>query len=75
MSPRTLLAPSIPVPGFAFDAVIAPDGAHAYVSGFYGNTVTPIDLATQTPGVPIPSEPNPAGLAINPEGSSLYVVR
>ncbi len=37
------------------------------------NTVTPIDIATNTPRTPITVGPNPFGIAITPEGSTAYV--
>jgi DNA-binding beta-propeller fold protein YncE len=57
---------------------IAPDGATAYVTNSQGNgqngTVTPINLATGTPGKPIPVGDDPQAIAINPEGTAAYVV-
>ena len=38
------------------------------------NSVTPIDTATNTPGIPIPVGNNPDGIAITPNGTTAYVV-
>jgi DNA-binding beta-propeller fold protein YncE len=53
---------------------ITPDGRWAYVvrSGFGGNQVTPIDLASNMADVPI-SVPRPTGIAITPNGEWAYV--
>jgi YVTN family beta-propeller protein len=45
---------------------ITPDGARAYVTNASSDTVTPIDLATNAPGAPIPVGDAPAGIAITP---------
>ena len=38
-----------------------------------GNSVTPINLATGTPGTAIPVGAGPDGVAITPDGSTAYV--
>lgn len=43
---------------------ITPDGKTTYVTNRASNTVTPIDVATNTPGVPIPAGSFPFGIAI-----------
>lgn len=42
---------------------ITPDGKTAYVTGSTFNVVTPITIATNTPGTPIPVGTNPNGIA------------
>jgi YVTN family beta-propeller protein len=44
-----------------------------YVSNFGDNTVTPITVATNAAGPAIPVGAGPAGLAVNPNGTSVYV--
>lgn len=46
-------------------------GSRAYVSNFYANTVTPVDLTTRTAGTPIPAGSNPEGVAA--VGNRVYV--
>ena len=36
--------------------------------------MTPIDIATKTPGAAIPVGDNPQGIAITPDGKTAYVV-
>ncbi len=65
------------------DIAITPDGSTAYVtdrnasidagSSSTPGTVTPINLATNTPGSPITVGPGPWGIAITPDGSTAYV--
>ena len=45
----------------------------AYVANNGDDTVTPIDLATGTPGTPIPVGHNPYAIAITPDGKIAYV--
>ncbi len=56
---------------------ITPDGATAYVTNGRGRgqngSVTPINLATGTPGKPIPVGDAPQAIAIDPEGTAAYV--
>jgi YVTN family beta-propeller protein len=62
---------------------ITPDGRTAYVadagaivsgqSGGIGNTVTPIDLATGKAGHPITVGNGPVGVAVTPDGSTVFV--
>lgn len=40
----------------------------AYVTNFNSNSVTPIAVATNTPGTPIPVGSQPSGIAITPDG-------
>src|ERR1700712_1816076 len=48
-------------------------GPTAYVTRYYWGTVTPIELATDTAGTPIPVGNNPEGIAITPDGKTAYV--
>jgi DNA-binding beta-propeller fold protein YncE len=50
----------------------APTGT-AYVINSGGQTVTPIDLATNTPGKPIPADGEIVAIAITPDGKTAYV--
>lgn len=50
---------------------ITSDGQTAYVVNTADNTVTPIDVATQTPGYPIAVGPNPIGVEI--VGDTVFV--
>src|SRR5262249_27875575 len=45
----------------------------AFVTSYGDNTVTPIDLATMTPGAPIPLGTNPLEVAITPDGKTALV--
>jgi YVTN family beta-propeller protein len=50
---------------------ITPDGATAYIANPCSGIVTPITLATNTPGAPILAGAD--GIAITPDGSTVYV--
>jgi YVTN family beta-propeller protein len=62
---------------------ITPDGSMAYVAnagavvtgqpGTVGSTVTPIDLATRTPGTSIKVGNAPLGVAVSSDGATVYV--
>src|SRR3989440_300106 len=70
VGPQTCIcAGPIPFPGIA----ITPDGKTAYVANPVSNTVTPIALATNTPGTPIAAGTSPHGIAITPDGKTAYV--
>lgn len=45
----------------------------AYVVNYADDTVTPIDLATGTPGATIPVGSGPTAIAITPDASKAYV--
>ena len=62
-----------PLSGEPRGIAIAPDGSTAYVSGTAANTVTPIDLATGTPGSPIEVGAGSRGIGVAPDGSAAYV--
>ena len=51
----------------------APTAATAYVTNYGSSTVTPIDVATNHPGTPIPVGNRPTGIAITPNGATAYV--
>lgn len=51
-----------------------PDGAKAYVTNSTDGTVTPITVATDTPGAPITVGTGPSGVAVTPDGTKAYVV-
>jgi YVTN family beta-propeller protein len=55
------------------EIAVAPDGQTVYVVDSGANTVTPIDVATGTPGTPIPVGQDPVGIAISPDGAKAYV--
>jgi DNA-binding beta-propeller fold protein YncE len=51
---------------------MTPDGRTLYVAD-NGGTVTPVNVATGTPGTPIKVRPGPVALAVTPDGRTLYV--
>ncbi|MGH9298249.1 MAG: YncE family protein [Acidimicrobiales bacterium] len=53
--------------------VVNPAGTMAYVANYSSNTVTPIDLHSDTPEKAIPAGPGPADIAITPDGKTAYV--
>ena len=55
------------------DIVISPNGTTAYVSCSLASNVVPIDLSTNTAGSPIAISNGTFGLAITPNGATLYV--
>jgi YVTN family beta-propeller protein/autotransporter-associated beta strand protein len=44
-----------------------------YVTNFNNGTVTPVNTAANTPGTPIQVGPNPEGVAVTPNGKTVYV--
>jgi len=52
---------------------ITPDGRTAYVVNHNDNTVTPISLASGTPGPAIKVGLGPSAIAITPDGQTAYV--
>lgn len=64
---------AIPVGDYPDAIAVTPNGETAYVANYTSNTVTPIDLATDTSGKPIPVGVGPAGIAIAPNGKTAYV--
>jgi YVTN family beta-propeller protein len=64
---------SIGVGTFPAALAVTPDGRTLYVANYGDNTVTPVDVATGTPGTPIPVGHDPDALAVTPDGRTLYV--
>jgi YVTN family beta-propeller protein len=64
---------SIANPDGSAQIAIAPDGATAYLTNINTGKVTPIDLATGTPGPPIAVGGYPYGIAVAPDGATAYV--
>ena len=64
---------SIANPDGSAQVAIAPDGATAYLTNVGTGKVTPIDVATGTPGSPITVGGYPYGIAIAPDGATAYV--
>jgi YVTN family beta-propeller protein len=54
-------------------ASAAPNPVTAYVINRGSSTVTPITVATNTPGTPIPVGNTPEGVAITADGTTAYV--
>jgi YVTN family beta-propeller protein len=50
-----------------------PDGKTASVTSSSDDTVTPINIATDTPGTAIPVGTGPEGVAVTPDGRTAYV--
>ena len=76
LAPLVLLLAAVPLTAlagtFATAASAAPNTA--YVGNSFSESVTPIDLATNTPGEEIKVGVNPKGIAITPDGKTAYVV-
>jgi YVTN family beta-propeller protein len=64
---------SVGNPDGSTQIAIAPDGATAYLTNMSTGKVTPIDVATGTPGAPITVGGYPYGIAIAPDGATAYV--
>lgn len=64
---------SIPNPHGSAQIAIAPDGATAYLTNLGTGTITPVDVATGTPGSPVAVGGYPYGIAIAPDGATAYV--
>jgi YVTN family beta-propeller protein len=60
----------VPAPG---GLAITPDGKTVYVTSNSGNSVTPIDTATNTAEAPIAIGGSPNGIAVSPDGRTVYV--
>lgn len=73
--PANTLGVVIPVGSAPNSIAITPDGTLAFVTNTGDNTVTVIDIATNTtPFPPIALASNPMGIAITPNGQTAYVV-
>jgi YVTN family beta-propeller protein len=64
---------SLANPDGSAQVAIAPDGATAYFTNMGTGKVTPVDVATGTPGTPIAVGGYPYGIAIAPDGATAYV--
>jgi YVTN family beta-propeller protein len=73
-APSSLASSVIPVGSSPYGIAISQDGQTAYVTNSGSGTVTPVNLATGTPGSPIPVGLKPRGIAITPDGKTVYVV-
>ena len=51
---------------------VSPDGTKAYIANGGTNTVTPITVATNTPGTAITVGSGPVGVAFTPDGTKAY---
>ena len=72
-SPVTVGTP-IPVATAPLGIAFTPDGSMAYVAGPGNGTVTPITVASNTPGTPISGVgTSPNQIAITPDGKTAYV--
>ena len=54
-------------------AVVSPDSSKVYVASGLPNTVSVIDTSTNTVSAVIPLGSSPGGLALTPDGTTLYV--
>ncbi len=64
---------TFPVPGVPYGVAFSPDGAKAYVSD-NGGTITPVDVATDTPGPAIPTTGfGLESVTFSPDGTRAYV--
>lgn len=72
-SGNAVAKPPITVGMFPDAIAVAPGGVMAYVANYSSNTVTPIDLQTDTALPAIPAGSGPAGIAITPDGHTAYV--
>ena len=69
-----MVGAAIPVGFDPYGIAITPDGKTVYVTNFItSGTVTPITVATNTPGTPITGFHVPVGIAITPDGKTAYV--
>jgi YVTN family beta-propeller protein len=69
----SIFSASIRVGGTQEEAAATPDGKTVYITNDFGYC-TPIDVATNTPGLAIPVGSGPLGVAVNPNGLTAYVV-
>jgi YVTN family beta-propeller protein len=76
LAPLILLLVAVLLPALAGTAATAASAAPntAYVTNAGSESVTPIDLATNTPGAAIKVGKLPLGIAITPDGKTAYVV-
>lgn len=64
---------SLGTDGQSGSVALGADGAAAFVAMESEGTVIPVDLATGIAGSPIGVAPHPVGLALTPDGETLYV--
>ena len=67
---------TIPAGKYPQGIILSPSGQEAYVADPIAGTITPVNLATGTPGTPITTGAltgTPPALAITPDGGTLYV--
>lgn len=69
----TVQTPAITVGSSPTSIAITPDGASAYVTNYGSNTVSVINLSTDTVTHNIPVGINPVSIAISPDGQFAYV--
>ncbi|MEO3760658.1 Ig-like domain-containing protein [Mycobacterium sp. B14F4] len=63
------------IPGFTNpqQVAVSPDGTHAYVTNYWGNSVSVIDTATNTVTATIPVGQRPHLVTVSPDGTHAYV--
>jgi YVTN family beta-propeller protein/VCBS repeat-containing protein len=66
---------TVPVGNFATQLALSPDSTRLYVTNTNDNTVSVINTAfnTVTATIPVGANTGPAGIAVSPDGSVLYV--
>src|SRR3954452_8791086 len=66
------LKPTIAVPASPYRGPLAPDGQTVWLASVSG-AITPIDVATNPAGPPIPGGGGPASIALAHDGTTAYV--
>ena len=69
----TVIVELTTLPFLPATADVIPHPVTAYVANQFSDTVTPIDVATNTHGTPIPVGHQPFAVAITPNGKTVYV--
>jgi DNA-binding beta-propeller fold protein YncE len=70
----SLVGAPIPVGSEPRSIAFSPDGATAYVAEYGDHSVTPIDVATKTPGTAFDLAFAPDAIAVSPDGTRIFVV-
>jgi DNA-binding beta-propeller fold protein YncE len=70
----TLAAAAVPGAAAATTGPVAGSAATLYVDNQISGTVTPISVATKTPGKAIKAGSGPTNMEITPNGKTVYVV-